>query len=95
MDKRVVNEIDNLLLKKWDPIGIQNIPEAKDEYSQYAIDLYKIIQSSGSCESLFEYLWEVETQNMGLKGNKARTKEFAEFVFYEIQKLINKKKKDS
>ena len=55
MEDFAINKIKELLLKKWDPIGICNTEGAEDEYTQYAHDIYKIIQSSNSSEELFEY----------------------------------------
>jgi hypothetical protein len=77
--------INELLLKKWDPIGICDMPEASDEYSHYVPKIYGIIQRSTSSRELFEYLWELETQHMGLKGNRSETEQFAEFLFNQIR----------
>lgn len=39
------NKISMILLKEWDPIGIQNTPEAHDEYEAYAASLLELIVS--------------------------------------------------
>jgi len=85
MDNIDIDKINEFLLKKWDPIGISTTSGAEDEYFQYAFDIYKIIQRSKSYEKLFEYLWEIETQHMGLKGNKTKTEKFAELLFNTIK----------
>lgn len=74
-------EIQKILLKEWDPIGIQDIPEAQDEYDSYISSIYKLIKSSKTESELFEYLWWIETEHMGLSGNKTHTKAIAQKLF--------------
>ena len=64
-----MNEIKTILLKEWDPIGIQGIPEAQDEYDSYIFSIYQLIQLKKSEEKVFNYLWWIETEQMGLSGN--------------------------
>jgi hypothetical protein len=77
--------ISELLLEEWDPIGIRGTCGAEDEYSQYASPAYKIILRSSSYRELFDFLWEIETQYMGLKGNRAKTERFAQNLFKQIK----------
>lgn len=88
MDASEVNKINKLLLEEWDPIGIRYTSGAEDEYSQYAHYLYKIIQHSNSHRELFEYLWNIETEYMGLNGNKTKTEEFAQMLFQEVKSIL-------
>ncbi|NGX48142.1 MAG: hypothetical protein K1000chlam3_01532 [Chlamydiae bacterium] len=77
----LMTEIQKILLKDWDPIGIQDIPEAQDEYDSYISSVYKLIQSKKSENELFDYLWWIETEHMGLSGNKKHTKSIARKLF--------------
>lgn len=83
--KNAANEIQKLLLEVWDPIGIRFNPKAENEYSIYVNDIYRIVQYTRSKRALFEYLWEVETKQMGLKGNKKATENFANFLYKNIK----------
>lgn len=74
-----------ILLKEWDPIGIQNTPEAHDEYEAYAASLLELIVSGKLEHEIFEYLWCIETEHMGLQGNKRVTKRIAK----KLSGLIN------
>lgn len=65
------------LLQTWDPIGFKDIPEAKDEYDLYVGDIYNLLHENISEEDLFEYLWNLETERMGLLGDKNKTHSFA------------------
>ena len=55
-----------MLLHEWDPIGIQDVPEAQDEYDSYVGGVYRLLASGASEEQLVEHLRLIETSNMGL-----------------------------
>lgn len=63
-------QIATILLREWDPIGIQDIPEAQDEYDAYVVSLYKMLISNASEQDIFKYLIWVETEHMGLSADK-------------------------
>lgn len=77
----LMEEIQKILLKEWDPIGIQDIPEAQDEYGSYVSDIYKLIQSKRTESEVFDYLWGIETEHMGLSGDKKHTQTIAHKLF--------------
>ncbi len=64
--KRIQQEIQELLMKYWDPIGVKDIPEARDEYDSYIPTIYGILIARKSEFEMFNYLWHVETKHMGL-----------------------------
>lgn len=70
--------IREILLKEWDPIGISHIPEAQDEYNGYVGEVYRLFSRRASQREFFDYLWSLETQHMGLCGNRQRTEKIAE-----------------
>lgn len=65
------------MLDEWDPIGIQGIEEAKDEYNEYASSLCQLLILGKSEGEVFEYLWWLETEHMGLSGDMEKTKVIA------------------
>ncbi len=67
-------KVGTILLKEWDPIGIQNIPEAQDEYNAYIFSICELLISGKSENEIFNCLWWIETEHMGLPGNKQHTK---------------------
>jgi hypothetical protein len=70
--------IKNVLLHEWDPIGVQDIPEAQDEYDGYVPRIYAMLISRKPVHEVLEYLWWAEKEHMGLCGNYQRTKLIAE-----------------
>ena len=70
-------KIIEILLKEWDPIGIQDIPEAQDEYDAYVSSVYQLLISRKSEREIFEYLWWIETKHMGLSSDRQQTEAIA------------------
>jgi hypothetical protein len=75
--RRDHQEIRRVLLEEWDPIGVRGIPEAQDEYDGYVPDVHRLLMRRASALEVFEYLWQVEAEHMGLPGNRAHTQEIA------------------
>jgi hypothetical protein len=74
---RLQRAIREALLKDWDPIGVKDVPEARDEYSGYVGPIYELLNSGAAEEKVFEYLWWTETDQMGLRGDRSATEAFA------------------
>ena len=70
--------IKKILLEEWDPIGVSVFPEANDEYDAYAPEIYGLLSRRAVVSEVFEHLWRLETDRMGLPGDRERTKKIAE-----------------
>jgi hypothetical protein len=76
---RVLHQkIKDVLLQEWDPIGVQEIPEAQDEYDGYVPTIYTMLISRMPANEIFEYLLWLENEHMGLTADKQRTQCIAE-----------------
>jgi hypothetical protein len=76
--KRYHEAIKAAFLKEWDPIGVSEIPEAQDEYDSYVPAVYKLLITRRPQHEVFDYLWRLETEHMGLRGDRQATEHFAE-----------------
>jgi hypothetical protein len=76
--KKYHQAIRKALLQEWDPIGVAEIPGAQDEYDGYVASIYKLLIQRSPVTKIFEYLWWLETEHMGLTGDRQRTQRFAE-----------------
>ncbi len=76
--KRYHQAIREALMKEWDPIGVAQIPEAQDEYDGYVASVYQLLVHRSPATKIFDYLWWLETEHMGLNGDRQRTQRFAE-----------------
>jgi hypothetical protein len=70
--------IRRALLKEWDPIGVGEIDEAQNEYDSYVSALYKMLITQKPRHEVFNYLWWLETEHMGLAGDQQATEKFAD-----------------
>lgn len=69
--------IRHLMFERWDPIGIRDIPEAADEYDAYVWDVEQMVLDKRTEREIFDYLWALETDHMGLVGDERATMVFA------------------
>lgn len=67
--------------ERWDPIGISSYTNEKGEYDGYIPKLCDLLGKDPSREKIFKYLWEVETETIGLSGNRKATENFADWLY--------------
>ena len=68
----LVKAVKQILLRDWDPIGVQNVAQAQDEYDVYASPIAAMLTTRISIDDLSKYLLDSETRSMGLAGHRAR-----------------------
>ena len=76
--ERYLEAIKTALLNEWDPIGVRQFPEAKDEYDSYAPHICTLLITRRPQQEVYDHLWWLETERMGLTGNRQATERFAE-----------------
>jgi hypothetical protein len=69
--------IKQILLHKWDPIGITDVTEAQDEYDAYLSQIASSILRRATATELRDQLLAIETDLMGLEGDKSRASSVA------------------
>lgn len=68
--RRIRVEIRRVFLDAWDPIGIQDEPNAQDEYDGYIGQIYDLLVSGAPDTELVDYLSWAVTEHMGLDRSK-------------------------
>lgn len=58
-----------VLLNTWDPIGINDEPNAQNEYDGYIGELYDLLVSGAPDSALLDYLYWAVYENMGLDAS--------------------------
>lgn len=76
--KKLYQAVHSAVLHDWDPIGVENLPEAQGEYDAYVPKLCDLLKSKTSRNEILAYLWWLETEQLGLSGNRQRTEVFAD-----------------
>jgi hypothetical protein len=64
--RQIRQHIRRVLMEVWDPIGVNGIPEAADEYDAYIGDFYEELASGRSRQKIIERLASLESDRMGL-----------------------------
>lgn len=72
-----MHTLSQILLSKWDPIGIVDEPQAHDEYDAYHGAVARLLALPDAEARIAEYLLDVERRMMGLPGDPARASRVA------------------
>jgi hypothetical protein len=68
--RRVRVAIRHVFLNVWDPIGVDDAPNAQDEYDGYIGPIFELLVTGGSDRRIIDYLqWAVD--RMGMDGSRA------------------------
>lgn len=57
-----------VLWEDWDPIGVNDCPEAHDEYDSYVGGVCALLLSNADASRLRQHLAHIETVGMGLSS---------------------------
>jgi hypothetical protein len=79
--QRIYNAIDEILWNGWDPIGVNDNDDARDEYQSYTPTIFQLKMNGAGIYEIAEYLSWIETIRMGMTGNWKHCKEIAEKIF--------------
>lgn len=66
MQINIEANVKKILLNEWDPIGVQSIPEAENEYDIYIPRICYILMAGRPAGELYECLRWIEEDRMGL-----------------------------
>jgi len=66
---------------RWDPIGIGESSLDLGEYDSYVPGLCNLLRSRPQEAEVFGFLWIVETESMGLPGDRQETERFAKWLW--------------
>jgi hypothetical protein len=59
-------KIREILMERWDPIGISDEPQAADEYDSYIPKIHHLLNSNASIAEIQDYLFEIVDKRMGM-----------------------------
>lgn len=62
----LIAEVDSVLWEVWDPIGINDAPEARDEYTSYAPGVAQLLRSGASDAEIERHLATIILESMGM-----------------------------
>jgi len=93
--KALFRRVDEVLYYVWDPIGVRDVGDARDEYESYALKVVGLLLEERGKKALFDHLYLLESERMGLsitEESLAHTKEVVDILHSHYESL--KKKAD-
>lgn len=76
----IAQKIDEILWLDWDPVGINDNPQARDEYKSYVLDIYDFKITCVDRNAIAERLFKIETERISLNGNRERCRVIADKI---------------
>jgi hypothetical protein len=73
---------DEVIHYLWDPIGISEIPEARDEYYSYLPQIFAMLQANKPAIEIAVHLKWIATERMGLTDRPEKNLEVASLLIY-------------
>ena len=58
--------IRTVLLESWDPVGVNDVPAAQDEYDSYLPSILQLLERHVSVADLARHLTDITARDMGL-----------------------------
>lgn len=77
---RLVAEVDRILWEDWDPIGVNEIPGVRDEYSSYVPSVVRLVQSGADESRISQHLQTIEEVSIDVGINADRCRRVAEKI---------------
>jgi hypothetical protein len=65
-EKLLTRCVDDVLMRQWDPIGVNGVPQARDEYDNYVSGVVRLIFERADAAAIAAHLRAIEEEQMGL-----------------------------
>lgn len=62
--REIRGKIRGILMAQWDPIGVEGIPEAADEYDSYIGGVYELLEAEAPASAISGHLRRIEVDLM-------------------------------
>ena len=76
----IYNTIDKILWEDWDPIGVNDTEEARDEYQSYTNQIFSLKIRGADIETIAKELHNLETLEMGVFLIKEHSRNIAKKI---------------
>jgi hypothetical protein len=87
-EKGLYRRVDEILFYLWDPIGVCDIPMARDEYQSYLPKVFKLLINDSKDHEVSAYLIKVESGSMGMSSNSKKALEVARLLIETKEALL-------
>ncbi|MDH6308959.1 hypothetical protein M2451_001583 [Dysgonomonas sp. PFB1-18] len=80
-EKRIYDAIDEILWKDWDPIGINDNENIRDEYRSYTPYVFRLKMTGADAVKIAEHLHGLVLENMGMQSDLEHCKAVARKIY--------------
>jgi len=79
-EKELYRRTDEILHYLWDPIGVSDAPQARDEYYSYLPRVFARLIENSKDHEIAAYLTKVEEGSMGMTPNREKALNIAQML---------------
>ena len=79
-DQALYRAVDEVLHYIWDPIGVADVPQARDEYHAYLPQVFGLLRNGSAAHVIAAYLSNICTERMGLNENASHDLRVADIL---------------
>lgn len=84
-----IQQIQNALLKDWDPLNIQKDAAMQDEYDAYIADVLDVLENeSATAADITGCLQEIEHEFLGIKKTTDRAEKAAAKIWKHFEAFL-------
>lgn len=65
-DQALYTFVDEILFYHWDPVGVSDSPEAREEYHIYLPQIFLLIKNGATADPISKLLAKYQTEDMGM-----------------------------
>lgn len=87
-NQELYDAVDKILWEEWDPLGVNDIDDARDEYYSYIPRITKFLIEGRDQYKLTQHLYDLTTIAMGGLGDKARDRTVSKLLVDAKTKII-------
>ena len=88
-EKELYRRTDEILHYLWDPIGISDTPQVRDEYHAYLPRVFSHLLHNSSKPLIVECLMEIESKSMGMSSNKKHNEKVVDILLETKEWIID------
>jgi hypothetical protein len=89
-EKELYKRVDEVLHYVWDPIGIHNCPEARDEYYTYIPQVFSMLKNSKTKKEISTHLINLAKVQIGLDPDINTIDKVVDLLIEWKELLLNK-----
>ncbi len=72
--------VDEILFYHWDPVGVSDSPEAREEYHNYLPQVFMLVKNGAAIELISKLLAKFQTEDMGMPLDENKNTEVAQML---------------